>query len=231
MDDVGKVFDSSPGNVIVPNPDVRPEYTLNGEISLQKSLRGLFNAEITGFYTHYLNALIVRDYQIEGQDSILYDGLLSRVQATVNAGSARIFGASAWVQLRFARYFSFNGTLTYTYGQDLANDAPLGHIPPLYGRAGLLFNHKGWRAEVYTLFNGRKRISRYSPSGEDNQKYAPAEGVYGWGTLNLKAAWTFLDHYTLQAGVENILDLHYRHFASGVSAPGRNFIVTLRASF
>jgi hypothetical protein len=33
----------------------------------------------------------------------------------------------------------------------------------------------------------------------------------------------------LQAAVENIADLHYRQFASGISAAGRNFSVTLRA--
>ena len=32
----------------------------------------------------------------------------------------------------------------------------------------------------------------------------------------------------LQAGVENIFDLNYRYFASGFSAPGRTFILSLR---
>jgi hemoglobin/transferrin/lactoferrin receptor protein len=31
--------------------------------------------------------------------------------------------------------------------------------------------------------------------------------------------------------LENILDHHYKPFASGISAPGRNFMVTLRAAF
>jgi hemoglobin/transferrin/lactoferrin receptor protein len=34
----------------------------------------------------------------------------------------------------------------------------------------------------------------------------------------------------LQAGIENITDKNYRYFASGFSAPGRNFIVAVRAS-
>mgnify|MGYP000151658336 CR=1 FL=1 len=39
------------------------------------------------------------------------------------------------------------------------------------------------------------------------------------------------DSFTVQMALENILDQHYKTFASGLSAPGRNFIVTLRARF
>ncbi len=39
VDDVGKIFDSEPGSVVVPNPDLKPEYALNGEIGIAKNLR------------------------------------------------------------------------------------------------------------------------------------------------------------------------------------------------
>jgi len=31
--------------------------------------------------------------------------------------------------------------------------------------------------------------------------------------------------------IENILDRNYRYFASGFSAPGRNYVIALRTSF
>ena len=34
----------------------------------------------------------------------------------------------------------------------------------------------------------------------------------------------------IKFSVQNILDHHYKPFASGISGPGRNFIVSLRAS-
>ena len=34
-----------------------------------------------------------------------------------------------------------------------------------------------------------------------------------------------------QVGLENILDVHYKTYSSGISAPGRNLILTLQASF
>jgi hemoglobin/transferrin/lactoferrin receptor protein len=33
IDDLGKVFDSSPGNLVVPNPNLKPEKTLNLELN------------------------------------------------------------------------------------------------------------------------------------------------------------------------------------------------------
>jgi hypothetical protein len=32
-------------------------------------------------------------------------------------------------------------------------------------------------------------------------------------------------------GVENITDLNYRHFASGISAVGRNYILSCKVNF
>ena len=34
IDDIGKVFDSEPGSVVVPNNDLKPEYAYGGELGL-----------------------------------------------------------------------------------------------------------------------------------------------------------------------------------------------------
>nr|MBK9651447.1 TonB-dependent receptor [Bacteroidota bacterium] len=36
---------------------------------------------------------------------------------------------------------------------------------------------------------------------------------------------------SVNAGIENILDTQYRYFSSGISAPGRNFIGSIRYQF
>jgi hemoglobin/transferrin/lactoferrin receptor protein len=74
-------------------------------------------------------------------------------------------------------------------------------------------------------------LEDYNPSGEDNLQYATPEGMPSWATLNLKTSVVLHPHLTLQAGIENILDRNYRYFASGFSAPGRNFILALRSTF
>jgi outer membrane receptor protein involved in Fe transport len=41
----------------------------------------------------------------------------------------------------------------------------------------------------------------------------------------------FFETLTLQFAVENILDVHYMQFASGISGTGRNFMFSLKADF
>ena len=53
-------------------------------------------------------------------------------------------------------------------------------------------------------------------------------GTYGWTTFNLYGTYKFTPNISLDLAVENIGDIHYRNFASGLSAPGRNLIVALR---
>ena len=96
------------------------------------------------------------------------------------------------------------------------------------------------------MYNGRKAIEEYDiASGTDNEEESPLEwvlteegnwiedyqGTHSWYTLNLSAMYRLSDSFTIQMALENILDQHYKTFASGLSAPGRNFIVTLKARF
>jgi hemoglobin/transferrin/lactoferrin receptor protein len=85
--------------------------------------------------------------------------------------------------------------------------------------------------DLYALYNGWKKIEEYNPSGEDNAQYATKDGTPAWLTLNFKSSVAINKILSLQAGVENILDRNYRYFASGFSAPGRNFILALRCGF
>lgn len=67
--------------------------------------------------------------------------------------------------------------------------------------------------------------------GEDNEQYATPEGMPAWWTLNLRLQYQLNKNLLIQGACENILDANYRVFASGISAPGRNFIVAVRANF
>lgn len=67
-----------------------------------------------------------------------------------------------------------------------------------------------------------------NPYGEDNVDFATNKGFPGWFTINLKSVYRINKNLSLLIAVENILDTFYIPFASGVAAPGRNFIGTLR---
>ena len=56
-------------------------------------------------------------------------------------------------------------------------------------------------------------------------------GSYGWWTANLYLGGQLTPRLRAQVKLENILDRHYRTFASGVSAAGRNLGLTLTYRF
>ncbi|MBM3404544.1 MAG: TonB-dependent receptor [Bacteroidetes bacterium] len=232
IDDVGKVNDSNSQDqlIIVPNPEVKPEYAYNLELSVGKTILGAVRLEGSVYYTWLTNAIVLAPYKYNGQDSIMFDGVMCQVQANTNTGKAYIYGFQASLLAQVTKAFSIVSNLTYTVGRDTENDAPLDHIPPFFGMTSFRMEIKKFRGDFYVMYNGWKRIGQYSPSGEDNQTYATIHGMPSWYTLNLKASYQIIRNINIEAGIENILDEHYRKFASGISSPGRNVFVALRAS-
>ena len=107
----------------------------------------------------------------------------------------------------------------------------LDHVPPTYGKIGIAYENAQLQAEMYSIFNGWKKIADYRLGAEDNEQYATPAGMPAWWTLNVKTSYTLTKNFTLQAGVENIMDIQYRVFASGIHAAGRNVYGTLRVRF
>lgn len=134
-------------------------------------------------------------------------------------------------------------------------DLPLAHIPPSYGRTSLEYRQNKWTLQATLLYNGKKSVEDYavrtvSPDPldrgslllrdgtADNLEYTAvcADGTFcigtpAWWTLNLYSSYQFTEQLQLNLGIENITDLHYRPFASGVSAAGRNFMLGIRGTF
>jgi hemoglobin/transferrin/lactoferrin receptor protein len=230
IDDLTKLNDFSSTITIVPNPDLKPENAYSAELTIGKTFNNVLQIEFTGFYTILKDAFVIQPFTYNGQDSIVFDGNLTAVQAMQNATQATIYGFEGNVLAQLSKSLSLRSTLTYTYGHIKAEDEPLDHIPPLFGLTSIKLDLSKFTGEFYARYNAWKHIEDYSPSGEDNQQYATVDGMPAWFTLNLRASYQFNRNVSLQAGMENILDKHYRNFASGISAPGRNVFVTLRGT-
>ena len=233
IDDLGKVFDSRPGVVIVPNPDLEPEYTLNLETGFTIDQPERFHLQASGWYTWYRNAIITTPSTINGSDSIIYDGVLSKVFTNSNTLKAFIYGISASAKFKFSNKFYALGAITKTIGKvDLEqSNQPLDHIPPLFGKLSVEYHSQKITSSVFILFNGEKPLDEYGLSGEDNLRYALATGTPSWTTLNFLFNFHVTSFTSIQLNVENILDEHYRVFSSGISSAGRNFIITLHTRF
>jgi hemoglobin/transferrin/lactoferrin receptor protein len=234
VDDAVKVFESSTAakRVIIPNPDINPEYTYNADLGISKTIQDKVMIEVTGFYTLFKNAIAAAPFKLNGQDSILYSGIKSAVYASQNVNQAFVNGINVRLKVKFSKKITWDNTISQTYGRYKNPDGtkkPLDHVPPVFGKTSLSYTDKKFNTEVYGQFNSWKKIKDYNPDGEDNGQYATVDGMPAWFTFNWRASYIFTKNLTLQAGVENIGDRNYRYFASGFSAPGRNFIIALRA--
>lgn len=239
VDDMGKVFDSEPGSVVVPNRDLEAEYAYNFEVGALKVFNDILKVDLTAYYTILNNAMVRRDYTLNGLDSIMYDGTLSRVQAIQNAAIANVYGIQAGVEIKLPSGFGFSSIINYQKGEEELDDgttSPSRHAPPVFGVSKIIYSFENLVLELYAQYSGEKKFEdmpleeigkdyMYAPDDNGNP-YSP-----GWYTLNFKAMYSFAKNFSVSAGLENITDQRYRPYSSGIVAPGRNFIISLRAGF
>ena len=231
VDDVSKVFESVPGKVIVPNPDLKPEYSYNLELGAEFLFFKYINFSTNIYGTYLTNALTIQGGTMDGADSVFYDGSYSEVITTTNANRAFVCGVEGLISGTIGRHLTLYSTLNYTYGRILTDTVPypLDHIPPLFGKVSIKYQKKGWIAEAFSNYSAWKRYADYNLLGEDNYAFAiEGRGMPSWYTVNARISYAFSKNLSLQLACENILDRNYRSFASNISAPGRNIIITLR---
>ena len=239
IDDVGKVFDSEPGSVVVPNPDLKPEYAYNADIGVSLNFDTVVKFDFAGFYTILEDALIRRDFSLDGESQILYQGELSTIQAIQNASRAQVYGFEAGIAIAFSKELKLSSQYNITKGfaQDQqGTKEALRHAAPAYGNTRLFYNNAKLTLAAFVEYNGQFDFEDLAPSQQNNaflyaadqngNPYAPK-----WYTLNFSAQYKYSKFLQLNATLENITDKRYRPYSSGLSAPGRNLIVAATYTF
>jgi hemoglobin/transferrin/lactoferrin receptor protein len=239
IDDVGKVFDSEPGSVVVPNPDLEPEYAYNTELGFTLNFNDFLKFDIDGFYTLLDNALVRRDFTLNGESTIDYQGEPSQVQAIQNAASAKVYGFEAGTEINFDKHFQLTSQLNITEGTqelDDGTEAPLRHAAPIFGNTHFKFTKNKITLDAFAEYNGEFSFEDLAP-GEQDKPYLYAVDDNGnpyspsWYTINLTAQYDVLENLKATATVENITDQRYRTYSSGIAAAGRNLILALSYDF
>ena len=235
IDDAARIFESSTTQrrLIVPNPDIQPEQTYNIDLNWIYRIEEKIRFEGAAFFTHYKNAITLAPYTLNGADSIDYNGVRSALYANQNARNGSLLGIQGRLVVQLGKRWSLDNTLTKTQGQykTEAGRIPLDHIPPVFGRSSIAYQGKRFSTEAYLLFNGWKKLADYNLDGEDNLQYATPDGMPGWTTINLRLQVNVSKTIQLQGSLENLTDRNYRVFASGLSAPGRSWMISVRAKF
>ncbi len=238
IDDIGKIFDSEPGTVIVPNPDLEPEKAYNADLGIVHSFGDILKVDATFFYTWLDNAMARRDYTFNGREEIMYDGTLSEVEALQNVSSAYVWGIQGGFEALLHPNITWNTRFNFQTGEERNEDGdyvPVRHVAPPFGSTHLKYEGEKLLVDLYADYNGeiaysdlalseRDKPHLYTPDANGNP-YSPS-----WYTLNIKASYELTEHIELTAGLENITNQRYRPYSSGIAAPGRNLIFAVRGS-
>ena len=231
VDDMGKVFDSEPGHVVVPNEALSPEYTFNYETGLNWKIGKKMTLDGSLYYTNLNDAMVRRPFSFNGDSSILYDGVNSEVEALVNVGEAFIWGYSFGLAAKFSDRFGFKGRVSNNFGEDTIEKVPLRHTNPMFGKLSLFYEDVKLKIELYSDFQGKRDLSDFAPSELNKPHLYTEDGSLAWLTINIRSSFQFSNVFGITAGLENILDTHYRPYSSGISASGINGILSLRGTF
>ena len=232
IDDLSKVRINA-GEITFPNVDLQPEKSTNVELTIGSENHAYFNFSLTGFYTR-LNDAIVRRPFISPDGSAVWEnrGEILNVVGNQNIRSGTITGLSSTIYGTISPAMEWNASINYTRGRQIegsGEETPLAHIPPVYGKMQLSFDKGNWNIRGVYRYNFSKDISLFGGS-EDNPELATVDGALGWQTLNFYTTYEWSE-IEFSLGLENLFDVHYRLFSSGVSAPGRNVILSVRGRF
>jgi hemoglobin/transferrin/lactoferrin receptor protein len=225
LDDMAKIRVNN-DEISAPNTALKPEKTISTDFSISWFVSPGFRWRSTVFYTRLSDAIIRSPFQLpDGSSTYAIMGDTLQVVANVNAEVAEVVGWSTGIQATLSTSIGLNASYNWTRGRIKgAEGRPLSHIPPSYGKLGITWSKAHFTSSFDVRYNFKKDISEYGDS-EDNPEYATPEGSLGWATFNWYNKYKVNSTISLDLAVENITDLHYRPFASGVSAPGRNVII------
>jgi hemoglobin/transferrin/lactoferrin receptor protein len=160
-------------------------------------------------------------------DQAFYRGVEGNLSVGPVAGVS-VWGNAAWVK----------GDVTDSDG----NEEPARRVPPLFGAAGLRWEDAGLRLHAELFVKWATRQDRLGADDladlricEDpdspGQLLADCNGVAGWTTLNARVGWRPMDRLEANLSLENLTDVNYRHFGSGMDAPGFNAILSVAARY
>lgn len=242
IDDMGKVFESTPGYLVVPNPTLKPEHVYNAEFGTVKTFGNFLKIDAAGYYTLLKDGMERKDYLFNGQSTIRYLGNSSKIQAVQNVTTIKVYGVQAGLEFSY-KGFGLRSTFSYQHGVEQSADSliyyPLRHAAPMFGSTHLTYQRQKLQFDFYAIYNDKMDFEDLALTERVNTSYARDYTnstlghayVAAWYTLNFKAAYYINHNVGITAGVENIMDILYRPYSSGINAPGRNLIVSLRARF
>jgi hemoglobin/transferrin/lactoferrin receptor protein len=233
IDDLGKVFIKDQF-LTVPNSQLVPEYAYNFSLGIGKKIN-FNNIQLSfsssSFLTILDNVITKQSLEINGSSLIYYDSNYYEILANQNSEIGIVYGLSGSLSITFFKNLRVHSSLCYTSGILENEQIPMSHIPPLFGKLNLNYSFKKFEFQILNNFNAEKINKLFGPGNTDNPLEASPMGYPSWWVINTIVGYHYRESLNLSLGLYNLLDVHYKTFASGVSAPGRSVMVSAKLSF
>ena len=229
VDDVGKVFEVDGDAIVVPNSDLQPEYSYNQEIGIEQHFSQRLRLKLVAYHSFLVDAIVRDETEFNGVSNLSFDGNSLSLRSQVNSRSARLYGGSAMVHWNFGDRWSLVSSLSMNEGKETDTNQPLRHATPIFGRSAVTYETGNFRSEFFIDYHGSRGLEDIPDSEILDKPYLYTEaGSPAWSTLNFRFGYSPSKNLSVESGLENLLDKHYRTYSSGISAPGRNVYVTVR---
>lgn len=168
IDDLAKVFDSEPGSVVVPNPDLKPERSFGLEFGGYFRTKNNIELDFSSYVTYLYDSFIRENFTLSnGVSEIIYDGELSQIQALQNSSKSFIYGIEFGINMFLNKSFRVKSQHNLIAGYEL-DDLPFGmpvrHIPPNYGNFHLIYNNGDFTIDTYLNYNSKISFNNLAES-------------------------------------------------------------------
>ena len=238
IDDIGKIREKK-GKLLVPNTGLKPEYSYSSELGIKKTFPAArLSIQTYAYYNIIHNFIDRQPFTLGGFSQINYDGDMVDIYANVNNGNARIYGLDFATDWKITRRIKWHADASWLKGRKQNGD-PMPSIPPWKLYSSLQIENDYFDMLFSGIYTGRKPLNEYDVNGGiDNLDESPVDpqtgdyaGFPDWYVFNLYFRFHLMHNLSLDVGVENIFDVHYKRFASAVSEPGRNLKIQISGRF
>ncbi|MBL8670526.1 MAG: TonB-dependent receptor, partial [Alphaproteobacteria bacterium] len=184
---------ASQGYEILPNANLKPETLDSFETGIRGKFRDGSSFSFTGFYNKYDNFIASRQIGTSATGLLQFQ--------SVNIESATIYGTEAKGDWRFFPDFSLFGAFAFAHGEDDRTKQPIDNVAPMTLVGGLRYDNTalGFGAQLVAT-----HAFRHERTTNPVNFKAPSYDLVDFG------AWFELaPHFTINAGVRNLLDRKY----------------------
>ena len=195
---------------LVGNRNLKPEYTRQFDVGFAYK-NTYFDVQVDGYYNHVKDRIVCLPLKGSYQWTML------------NYGYTRCMGVDATVNAHI-KHHSLLVTLTFqddrnkTNRDDDAYNDYIAYSPRWSSTAIYTFTYKGWAASLSHIFVDKRYWTTEN---------AIEDPLSAYNCTDLKAGFSFLKHYTVEAECQNLFDKRYEMIQRW-PMPGRRFAVTFK---